>query len=47
MLNGLPSLWLLDAHGHESIAQLDIIDGAVQSIFIMRNPDKLAHLALH
>jgi len=45
-LNGLPSLWFLDAQGYESAAQLDIMDGAIQSIFIMRNPDKLAHLAL-
>jgi RNA polymerase sigma-70 factor (ECF subfamily) len=45
-LNGLPSVWFLDAQGYESIVQLDIIDGAIQSIFIMRNPDKLAHLAL-
>jgi len=45
-LNGLPSIWLRDDQGHETALQLDIADGGIHSIFLMRNPDKLAHLAL-
>lgn len=46
-LNGIPSVWFCDAQGFETVVQLDIADDRVQSIFIIRNPDKLAHLALH
>jgi RNA polymerase sigma-70 factor (ECF subfamily) len=47
-LNGVPSLWFLDGQGFEGVAQFDIAeDGRVQAIFIVRNPDKLAHLKLH
>ena len=46
-LNGVPSLWFLDGQGFASVAQLDIEDDLVRAIFIVRNPDKLAHLQLH
>lgn len=45
-LNGVPSIWFLDGQGFETVAQLDVADNVIQSIFIIRNPDKLAHLAL-
>ena len=46
-LNGVPSFWFLDGQGFESVAQFDIEDDLVRAIFIVRNPDKLAHLKLH
>lgn len=45
-LNGAPALWLCDAQGFETTMQLEIVDDAVKAIFIVRNPDKLAHLRL-
>lgn len=47
MLNGVPSAWFIDGMGHESVMQFDIADGLIRAIFIVRNPDKLAHLNLH
>jgi len=47
VLNGVPSLWFVDGQGYESAMQFDIADDRVQSIFVVRNPDKLAHLNLH
>jgi RNA polymerase sigma-70 factor (ECF subfamily) len=47
VLNGIPSLWFIDGQGFETAMQFDIADGRIQSIFVQRNPDKLAHLKLH
>lgn len=47
MLNGVPSLWFEDPKGYESVMQLDVVDDRIRSIFVVRNPDKLAHLNLH
>lgn len=44
MLNGVPSLWAVDGMGHESAMQFDIADERIQAIYVVRNPDKLAHL---
>jgi RNA polymerase sigma-70 factor, ECF subfamily len=46
-LNGVPSLWFEDPKGYESVMQFDVVDDRIRSIFIVRNPDKLAHLNLH
>lgn len=46
-LNGVPSIWFQDGQGYESAMQLDVVDGKISSIFIVRNPDKLGHLNLH
>ena len=46
-LNGVPSIWFLDGKGFESVVQFAIEDELVQAIYIVRNPDKLAHLKLH
>lgn len=46
-LNGVPSIWFLDGQGFESVVQFAIEDELVQAIYIVRNPDKLAHLKLH
>lgn len=45
--NGVPSLWFIDGLGHESVMQFDIADDRIQAIFVVRNPDKLAHLRMH
>jgi RNA polymerase sigma-70 factor (ECF subfamily) len=45
--NGVPSLWFIDGQGHESVMQFDIVDDRIQAIFVVRNPDKLAHLRMH
>jgi len=46
-LNGVPSLWFIDGQGYESVMQFDIADERIQAIFVVRNPDKLAHLSMH
>ena len=46
-LNGVPSIWFLDGQGFASVAQFDIEDNLVRAIFIVRNPDKLAHLQMN
>jgi RNA polymerase sigma-70 factor, ECF subfamily len=45
--NGVPSLWFIDGQGFESAMQFDVSDDRIQSIFVVRNPEKLAHLNLH
>jgi RNA polymerase sigma-70 factor, ECF subfamily len=45
--NGVPSLWFVDGQGYDSVMQLDIAGDQIRTIFIVRNPDKLAHLNLH
>jgi len=46
-LNGVPSLWFEDPKGYDSVMQFDVADDRIRAIFIVRNPDKLAHLNLH
>ena len=46
-LNGAPALWLRDSQGYGTTMQLEVVDGAIRAICIVRNPDKLAHLGLH
>lgn len=46
-LNGVPSIWFLDGQGLESVAQFDVEGDLVRAIYIVRNPEKLAHLKLH
>lgn len=47
MMNGLPSVWFRDGQGYDSVVQLEIVNERISAIFIIRNPDKLAHLSLH
>ncbi|WP_217250492.1 RNA polymerase sigma factor SigJ [Streptomyces sp. AC602_WCS936] len=44
-LNGGPALLVLSGDKPDSVFQLDVVDGRVQSIYVIRNPDKLRHLA--
>jgi RNA polymerase sigma-70 factor (ECF subfamily) len=46
VLNGVPSLLLRDATGRiDNAIVLDVADGRIASVYIVRNPDKLASLA--
>lgn len=44
-LNGGPALLVLSGDKPDSVFQLDVLDGRIQSIYIIRNPDKLRSLA--
>ncbi|MFF3914431.1 RNA polymerase sigma-70 factor [Streptomyces sp. NPDC001852] len=43
--NGGPALLLLSDGKPESLVQVDVADGRVATVYIVRNPDKLRHLA--
>ncbi|MEW2564041.1 RNA polymerase sigma-70 factor [Streptomyces griseorubiginosus] len=43
-LNGGPAALALSGGKPDSVFQLDIVDGRIQSVYIMRNPDKLRSL---
>jgi RNA polymerase sigma-70 factor (ECF subfamily) len=45
--NGLPSVWFRDGQDFETLAQLDVDGDKVHAIYIVRNPEKLAHLRMH
>lgn len=50
MINGLPGFVTLEADGKLQTTALEIVDGKVAGIYVMRNPDKLGHIegaALH
>lgn len=44
LINGLPGFISLEADGQIQTTTLDIEDGRVTAIYIVRNPDKLRHL---
>ncbi|MCF6370812.1 sigma-70 family RNA polymerase sigma factor [Rhizobium halophilum] len=44
MVNGLPGFITREADGELQTTALDIEDGKVTAIYVMRNPDKLKHL---
>jgi hypothetical protein len=43
-INGLPGFITLEADGELQTTALDIEDGKVAAIYVVRNPDKLRHL---
>jgi RNA polymerase sigma-70 factor (ECF subfamily) len=43
-VNGLPGFITLEADGELSTTALEIEDGKVAAIYVVRNPDKLRHL---
>ena len=43
-INGLPGFVTLEADGEMQTTTLDIDDGRITAIYVMRNPDKLKHL---
>ena len=44
IINGLPGFVTREADGELQTTALDIEDGAISAIYIVRNPDKLRHL---
>jgi len=44
LINGLPGFVTREADGEVQTTALDIQDGRVAAIYVMRNPDKLRHL---
>ncbi|MBT2388161.1 MULTISPECIES: RNA polymerase sigma-70 factor [Streptomyces] len=44
-INGAPALLVLSAGKPDSVLQLEVLDGRVQCVYVIRNPDKLASLA--
>jgi RNA polymerase sigma-70 factor (ECF subfamily) len=43
-INGLPGFVTLEADGELQTTALDVEDGKVTAIYVVRNPDKLRHL---
>jgi len=43
-VNGLPGFVTVEADGHLQTTALDIENGRIAAIYVMRNPDKLRHL---
>jgi RNA polymerase sigma-70 factor (ECF subfamily) len=43
-VNGLPGFVTREADGELQTTALDIEDGKITAIYVMRNPDKLKHL---
>jgi RNA polymerase sigma-70 factor (ECF subfamily) len=43
-VNGLPGFVTLEADGELQTTALEIVDGKVAAIYVVRNPDKLKHL---
>lgn len=43
-INGLPGFVTLEADGELQTTALEIVDGEIAAIYIVRNPDKLRHL---
>ena len=43
-VNGLPGFITLEADGELQTTALEIEDGKVAAIYVMRNPEKLRHL---
>ncbi|WP_137389503.1 sigma-70 family RNA polymerase sigma factor [Rhodoligotrophos defluvii] len=44
-INGLPGFVTIEGDGLPQTTALEIVDGKIIAIYIMRNPDKLRHLA--
>lgn len=44
LINGLPGFVTREADGELQTTALDIADGRITAIYVMRNPDKLKHL---
>ncbi len=44
-VNGAPGLWVVDHHGFENVIEIDVDGDRVAAIYVVRNPDKLAHIS--
>ncbi|MGO2007690.1 hypothetical protein [Vreelandella alkaliphila] len=45
IVNGLPGWLTIEQDGLPQVMMLDIVDSRIQALYVMRNPDKLRHLA--
>jgi len=43
--NGAPGLWVIDTRGFENAIQIELDGDHVSAIYVVRNPDKLAHIS--
>ncbi len=43
-MNGAEGLWVIDHRGFENVIQIELEDERVAAIYVVRNPEKLAHL---
>jgi RNA polymerase sigma-70 factor (ECF subfamily) len=46
-INGLPGVIVTFSDGSLETTALEIVDGQILALYVMRNPDKLAHLTQH
>ncbi|MYS56135.1 RNA polymerase subunit sigma-24, partial [Streptomyces sp. SID6013] len=44
-LNGGPAVLVRSGGKPDSVVQVDVADGRIQAVYIIRNPDKLVSLA--
>lgn len=44
MINGWPGFVVLEADGELQTTGLEIVDGKIAGVYVVRNPDKLGHL---
>ena len=45
IVNGLPGWLTIEQDGLPQIMMLEVVDSRIQALYVMRNPDKLRHLA--
>lgn len=45
IVNGLPEWLTIEHDGVPQIMTLEVVDSRVQALYVVRNPDKLRHLA--
>jgi RNA polymerase sigma-70 factor (ECF subfamily) len=44
-VNGAPGLWVIDHRGFENVIEIELDGERVAAIYVVRNPDKLAHIS--
>ncbi len=44
-VNGAPGLWVIDNRGFENVIEIEVDGEQVAAIYVVRNPDKLAHIS--
>src|SRR5690606_10162497 len=44
LINGMPGIVTVEPDGTLQTTALEIADGRIQAIYVMRNPDKLGHV---
>jgi len=47
LVNGLPGIVVDSSHGPVQTTAFEIEDDAIRTVYVVRNPDKLRHLAIH